>query len=157
MSKANKLSIQKQIQIAKHKLKYPNQSMSAIAEQYNVTLDQVNYAIQKSKRGELKLGKIRSKKINLDEIVTEENLLKTNYEKALKHLNTVDNIAVDDRINLLDKLANTSKTIQQMELQNHLKRLDANIIASIIRRFKPDATDDDIIKIYSEELEKNRK
>lgn len=157
MLKANKLSIQKQIQIAKHKLKYPNQSMSAIAEQYNVTLDQVNYAIQKSRRGELKLGKIRSKKINLDEIVTEENLLKTNYEKALKHLNSVDNIAVDDRINLLDKLANTSKTIQQMELQNHLKRLDANIIASIIRRFKPDATDDDIIKIYSEELEKNRK
>ena len=157
MSKANKLTIIKQQQIATYKHKNPKISMSAIAEQFNVTVDQVNYAVQKSKKGELKLGRIRTKKINLDEIKSDENLLKVNYEKALKHLNSVDNIAVDDRINLLDKLANTSKTIQQMELQNHLKRLDANVIASIIRRFRPDATDDDIIKIYSEELEKNRK
>ena len=72
MAKANKLTVAKQQLIAKHRMKYPNHSMSAIAEQYNVTIDQVNYAIQKYKKGVLKLGRVRTKKVNLDDIPTVE-------------------------------------------------------------------------------------
>jgi len=45
------------------------------------------------------------------------------------------------------------KTLQQINLENHIKKTDAGIIANIIRKFKPDAGDDDIIKIYKEAVE----
>ncbi len=43
--------------------------------------------------------------------------------------------------------------ITQRQLKGNIKRPEAEVIARIIRRFKPDATDVDIINIYTEEME----
>lgn len=153
--KANKLSIQKQIQIAKYKLQNPKIPVTAIAEQFNITYDQAINAIAKNKRGELKIGRVRTPKVDY-KIDPNENLLKKNYDKALASLDQSTHLDVLERISAIDKLTTISKTIQSMELQNHLKRLDADVIACIVRRFKPDATNEEIIKMYHEELEKLR-
>ena len=54
------------------------------------------------------------------------------------------------RTKLLEKLAKIQKDMQKTELQNHLKSLDAKIVTKLVRRFKPDADDDEVIKIYKE-------
>ena len=56
-----------------------------------------------------------------------------------------------ERLKLLKQLAAIQKDIQQTELDRHMYHLDAKTVSLIIRRFKPDATDDEIIKIFAEE------
>ncbi|MDD5539507.1 MAG: DUF1804 family protein [Candidatus Marinimicrobia bacterium] len=56
-----------------------------------------------------------------------------------------------DRLKLLKQLAAIQKDIQQTELERHMYHLDAKTVSLIIRRFQPDATDDEIIKIFAEE------
>ncbi|MFA5322933.1 MAG: DUF1804 family protein [Smithella sp.] len=56
-----------------------------------------------------------------------------------------------ERLKLLKQLAAIQKDIQQTELERHMYHLDAKTVSLIIRRFKPDATDDEIIKIFAEE------
>ena len=84
-----------------------------------------------------------------------EEIFNRQLHTALAQLDSEKKMSSLTRIAALDKLAKIRKTAQSIELERHLKRADADIIAAIIRRYEPEATSEDIIKIYREEIEKN--
>lgn len=59
-----------------------------------------------------------------------------------------------ERLKLLKQLAQIRKDIQKAEIESHMKHLDAQLLSNIIRRFQPEATDDEVIKIYREECDR---
>lgn len=158
--KASPLPRNKQLEIGVYKKKHPYLSYSLIADQFHVEYDQVVYACLKYKAGKLTVCKPSSQKGKLRlarQIASEEepdNVLALQFRFAISQLEADKDMNVADRVVLLDKLASIRKLIQQIELEGHIKRTDAGVIANIIRRFQPESTNDDVVKIYREELEK---
>lgn len=81
-------------------------------------------------------------------------VLKKQLNFILAELENNQKLVLSARIDMLYKAMRIRVHIQQVELESHLKRADADVIAMIIKRFLPDATDDQIIKIYTEEYQK---
>jgi replication initiation and membrane attachment protein DnaB len=158
--KAPALKIYKAKQIARYKENNPKVSIRAIADKYQVSYEQARNAIKRSKEG--RLGKIqtRSKKIKTDKIKAAnpepDSLLEMQYHQAVAQLEADQDMPADQRIALLDKLFSARKILQQVRLESHIKKTDAAIIAGIIRRYEPDASDERVITIYREELERWR-
>lgn len=144
--------------IAVFKAENPAITIYELAKKFNVKYHQARYAIDKYSKdisllkGNSK-GRITAAKI-LSENLNEVELLKKQLAFIIAQVDVNDKIPAVQRIDLLSKIAKIKKLIQEFELESHLKRADANIIAAIIKRFLPDATNDDIIKIYYEELKK---
>lgn len=161
MSKKYKPRINGEIlkQIVVYKSDNPEKTLSEIAEKFKVGYSSVRYAITKYTKdiGLIKLAGKRDKqkaaKI-LSSHLSEEDILKCQLEKIVGELNLTDDLALPTRIELLGKVLTLIKRLQTIELSNHLKRADADIIIAIIRRFKPEAAKEEIIKIYQEETEK---
>jgi hypothetical protein len=85
---------------------------------------------------------------------TTEEIIEDQYKFAAAQLVTIKDMPVENRTALIEKFINIRKSIQHVKLESHIKRIDANIIASIIRRYEPEADDDRVIKVYREEFEK---
>ncbi len=140
-------------------LRNPNMAMTEIAAKFRVTYNQVLYSIQKGKRGgfgQPAPSMYRTRKVRLEDIETksEKELIEDIYLDCIKELHIESQLSPSTKIPLLEKLANIKKIIQHTTLENHLKRADAEIIARIIRRYEPEATNEDVIRIYREEYEK---
>jgi len=156
MSKAFKstsIPLSKQIEIAKFIRANKNMPVTEVVEHYDrkYTYNQLIRIAAKDKTGKLAIRiASKTKKKKLKEIST-MNSIDEIFDKqihfALAQLEDDKDAPAVERVAALFKL-------QQMMLSNHLKRADAGIVASIIRRFLPTATDVDIVKIYSEEVEK---
>ena len=69
-------------------------------------------------------------------------------------IQSAEDMEYGEKVYLLDKLSSIKKKIQAVDLKTHIKSVDARVIAEIIRRFEPDATDEDILNIFYEALEK---
>ena len=82
-----------------------------------------------------------------------DDFLKYQTLKMMEETNN-SNLPIAEKIKVLKDCSGVLRDIHNREMQNKLKRGDAEILAQIIRRFLPDATDDQIILIYSEELQK---
>ena len=154
--KAHILPHSTKVAIAKYKEKYPKATVADIAGQYKCTSNQVRSALEQHKLGNLmrtppKQGR---KAVDIKKSTAPEELFNAQFHLALSQLESDDNINVSDRVILLDKLSGIQKNIRQMNLEAHLKSKDAGLIANIIRRFMPEATNEQIIFIYREELEK---
>jgi len=78
------------------------------------------------------------------------DLIKSQMAVCVQQL-YADNLTGTERIKLLKQLSSLQKDIQSMELEKHMTHLDAKIVSAIIRRFKPDADNDEIIRIFKEE------
>jgi hypothetical protein len=157
MAKAPQLAHSKKLEIARYKKKFPTASIVEISLHYNVTYDQARRAIMQDQAGELRRTKPRAKKADVEKIIEVhdmDSLLEKQFHFALAQLERDATIAVDERVSLLDKLFSSRKILQQVRLESHIKRADSVIIAQIVRRFEPDASDERIIAIYKEELEK---
>lgn len=63
------------------------------------------------------------------------------------------NIDPLDKVKLVKDIEIIQTKIQQRQLKENIRRPDAEVIARIIRRFKPDASSKDVVQIYKEELE----
>jgi transposase-like protein len=153
VNKSPKLSLSTRQAIGRYKSKYPTATIGEIAGKYNCTYAQARNAIEQYKEG--KLNRERPRKKDVSKILQENNsvdLFKKQFDLSLAFLEKDETMPVGERVMLLDKLAGINKTLQQISLQNHLKRTDAEFIARIIRRYEPQASDDRIIKIYHEEL-----
>jgi len=59
-----------------------------------------------------------------------------------------------DRTKVLSDISRIQRQLKEQEIESHIKRADAQVIARIVRRFLPTATDADVIKIFREELDK---
>lgn len=151
MVKSHKIPTSTRRKIGKYKKDNPGVPIAEIAEKHNCSYAQARSAIEAYNSG--KLGKPRgrgagkkSKEEHEAESSSPDELFSMAYKKALVKLATSKSIDPAETVSLLEKM-------QKMALVTHLKRSDAGIIAQIIRRFLPEATDLEVIKIYREELE----
>lgn len=155
--KASPLPIQKKQQIGKYKEKFPTASYHEIADNFNITYNQARSACVDYRAGKLHRTKPRPKPKAIDEITdtfSADELLERQYHKAVAALESEKNLTVDERIKLLESLFQMRKILQNLRLESFIKRADAGVIKVIIKRFLPDATDDDVIKIYLEAVER---
>ncbi len=158
MSKRKNLTQADLKKIAIYKAENPATTIAAVAKKFKVPYHKARYAIDKYAedvsllKGNAKGRTIASKILaeNSDEV----ELMKKQAAFILAQIEVNDKMPVPQRTEILAKVARIKKVIQEFELEAHLKRADAGIIAAIVRRFQPDATNDDIIKIYREELAK---
>lgn len=144
--------------IAIYKAENPNTPLSHIAKNFRVPYHKARYAVDKYAndvnflKGNAK-GKITASKV-IASRANEVDLMKHQTAYILAALEVNDKMPVIQRTEVLVKVARIKKLISDFELEAHLKRADAKIIAAIIHRFIPDASSDDIIKIYYEEMAK---
>ncbi|TAK59422.1 MAG: hypothetical protein EPO24_07745 [Bacteroidetes bacterium] len=85
-----------------------------------------------------------------------DDFLKFQTLRTLEKINS-STLPPEESVKALKDCSVILKDIHNREMQNKLKRGDAEIIAQLIRRFKPDASDEEVILIYSEELERYEK
>ncbi len=155
--KAPQLTTQKQRVIAKHKEANPHLTYSELASMFNCTFYQARNAHQKYLTGALNRSKPRIRPAKIEHIrieFTADELLERQYHIAIASLEAEKNLLLEERVKMLNILFDNRKILQQVKLESHIKRADSAIIASIIRRFEPEASDERIITIYREELEK---
>ncbi len=62
-------------------------------------------------------------------------------------------LSPSEKVKLVKDIEIVQTKIQQRQLKGNITRPDAEVIARIIRRFKPHATNQEIVQIYKEELE----
>jgi|GEM_PF-1640949 len=154
--KAQQLTLQKQKRIAKFKESHPEMTYSEVAAQFNCTYDQVRYAHLRYLDGKLNRIKPRFREANVEDVkkeFTPDELLERQYHQAIAQLESEKRISTEERIMMLEKLTGIRKILQQIKLENFLKRADAGIITMIIRKFKSDADDEEIKKIYLSAVE----
>lgn len=144
--------------IALHRANNPDQSHKKIGELFKVPAHVVRYAIEKYAQS-IELMKSTRRGVfeqtrfiagNYDNI----ELLKNQLNFCAAQLENDQKMAISSRVDLLYKIMRIRMFLQSIELESHIKRADADIIARIIRRFMPQASNDDIIKIYQEEYVK---
>lgn len=155
--KAHPLTIAMQIRIAKHKEKYPEMPYTALAELFNVTYDQARQSHKRFIKGRLNRGTKRMPVQSIEKIKNEKSanaIIDSQFHTALASLEQDNQISAIERINALEKISRIKKLLQSVELTEHIKRADSDVIAAIIRRFLPDASNEEIIKIYREEYSK---
>jgi hypothetical protein len=118
-----------------------------LAKMHACTYEQAREAHKRLLRGELKDRRGRRMKAGKGDISGTFHAL---IDKAVTALDSDTSITGIELVQMLDKVASILKVDQQISLQGHLKRADATIIAAIIRRYEPEATDEDVIRIYRE-------
>jgi hypothetical protein len=143
--------------IAKWKEKHPEESLRMIAERFSVTYNQVRHAIEQYHAGALHKTPRRQPRKRASEVkesLSADEIFQDQYHTSLAGLAANREIPVDERIKHLGSLAFIRKTISQISLQAHLKRVDAEVIVELVHRFDPSLTEEQIIKIYMECLHK---
>ena len=117
-----------------------------LAERFNCTYNQAWQAHKDYQSGKLKEWRTKPNRRRSDG----DTDLSYQYERGLEKLAEAD-LSASEHWAILDKALSIRKTMQQVELMGHLKRIDSEIIARIIRRYEPHATDDRVVAIYKEE------
>jgi len=139
-----------------------NCTIAQIAEEEGISYWQVYRVVN----GEVKMngspradkGRRRGKandivpKWSLDDFIDLDDFQLFLLMDTLEELAT-ETLSAQEKIRLVKDIEVIQTKIQQRQLQSAIKRPEAELIARIIRRFVPDATNADIIAIYQEELE----
>jgi hypothetical protein len=142
-------------QVAIFKSNHPDYSVKELSDLFQIKQHQVRYAIEKFGNDMFRLStskKGRQTKASMMLNSADDNdLIKSQLNTCVKELENNMQLALSTRVDLLHKITRIKIYIQDVELQGHMKSVDATLIAGIIRRFIPNASNDDIIKIYNEE------
>jgi hypothetical protein len=156
--KAQMLSETTALKIAKWIQKNPTLSIKDAALQFEVSYHQALYAHRKFVAGGFRgVAKPRKRVKPINDLVESSNpidLINQQLHFGLAELTKDSKMGASERIKLLESSTKITKDLQHISLKNHLKRADADIIASLVRRYEPNATDDEVIKIYYEEVAK---
>lgn len=158
MAKSPTIALSLRQKIGRYKSKNEKASYGEIAEKFNVSYNQARSACIAWKAGELKRSRPRGKAKEVEAVksVPADKLLEKQYHHAVAQLEANDKLEADERIGLLDKLFSMRKKLQQVRLESHLKKVDSEIFTAVIRRFEPNATDEDVISIYRQIVEELR-
>jgi predicted DNA-binding protein YlxM (UPF0122 family) len=120
--------------------------------QQRVKLDKSPRADKGSKKG-IQLPKLPT----TDKLIRDGEPIETLLEiQAANTLIAIEKakLTIVEKAKILETVARIQKQIHEQKIENHLKRPDAQVIARIVRRFMPEASEADVIKIFREELEK---
>ena len=143
-------------QIAVFKLNNPTCTVEEIAEAFGVKVHQARYAIDKYAENAEFLKSNRKGRRAYARATAESGdtleLMKKQLALIMGELEADEGLVIKTRTQLLYQATKIKMYLQECELESHLKTADARIIAAIIRRFLPDADNDQIIKIYNEEM-----
>jgi len=155
-----RMTVSMQRKVAAWASKHPDESVRDVARYWDVSYDQARNAIEKHKAGKLATppGRPSDKKVvaaitgelDVDAIIARQ------HEYAAAQLMASESMPVHERVKLVGDLVAIRKTIQAVTLQGHMKRIDAAVVAAIIRRYEPNATDDDVLRIYAEAVDQTR-
>lgn len=141
-----------------------NIEIAQIAEMENVTYWQVYRCVNatvkldgsprsdKGRKRKNKDGKPIQPKWSLDDFADLDDFQLFILMDTLEDLASEDLTAME-KIELVKNIETIQTKIQQRQLQNNMRRPDAELISRIIRRFKPDATNKEIVQIYAEEMD----
>lgn len=157
-----KLTFDMQRRIAKFRLRNINMPVSAVAVRFHCTPTQVNYAVSKYNKGELKEMSVqharkettRLKKIKEEIAFGEKDVNKVFEEQrlmVLEQLHATDNkMSAAERMDILIKW-------QKSGLQSHLRGVDADFMVFFVQYFKPGTSENEAIVLLNEvrELWKN--
>lgn len=151
--KACKLSLSTRQRIGNFKDKNPAISIVDIANKFNCSYEQARKAIADYKAGILNKKPAKLKKPVIEDFLKNpaDDNLEYQYNYAVASLRS-EILPAETNILLLDKLFTMKKKIQSINLEKHLKRPDAALIASIIRKYEPEASNDRVIEVYHEVL-----
>lgn len=155
--KAAKLPIETYRRIAKFKEKNPSMSFADIAHQFNCTKAQAENAHKRYLQG--KLGVVpntktiasikRAKQRNADDLMQEQ------MHNILAEMSVDRAIVLTDRVDMIDKVVRSMKSVRQMSLQQYLRGADAEFIAWLYRKYvRGNMSDEEIIKTYQTDMEK---
>jgi len=144
--------------IAIWKANHPAYTLEKLEQKFKVPTHVARYALQKF-AGEAELGKATRKGRTIQTKIIADSIdpidsLKHQLSYCLAELENNERIVISSRIDMLYKMIRLRVYLQDLEIESHIKRVDADVIAMIIKRFVPDATSDDVIKIYTEEFHK---
>lgn len=153
--KAANIAKSTKIAIGRYKERNPSASIREVADKFNVTYDQARNSINKWKEGKLKVtpARLKRKKIAEAQELPTDLLLEKQYKTLLAQLDSDDKMPADARAQMLEKLFQMRKTLQQVKLESHLKKTDAQVFSALVRKFNPCASDEDVITIYREVIE----
>jgi|GEM_PF-3266425 hypothetical protein len=127
-----------------------------------------NRRVAKSENVVNKDGSVEKKNLKAERTVTEMPDVDysdfASIEKFVEHMVGViasqineKRVTLDKRVEILRKLTFINKTNKAQLMENHLKNPNARIVISLMRRMKPDISDEEIIRIYKEESERIKK
>lgn len=149
----HKLPTSTKLAIGKWKEKHPKTTFIELAERYHCSQSQAVRAVKDYQAGRLHTRPRNTPRKKISDLVasnTSDQLLIAQFKYCVAALEADKELTLLQRVSMLEKLTFMRKTIQQVTLTDHMKAADANIIALIIRRYVPDVSDDDVIKIYHE-------
>jgi hypothetical protein len=166
MSKsANRLTAAKKRSI--YKLFYDKKhSIQEIAEQENITYWQVYRIVNGqtkldgsprrdkglSRKQINNIGELETVKWSLEDFKDLDDFQLFLMMSALEDAASIKMLP-NDKVKLVKDIEIIQTKIQQRQLKGNIRRPDAEVIARIIRRFKPDANNQEIVQIYKEEME----
>lgn len=156
MSK-KRLDSVKMKQIAAWKSLHPELSHKELAETFNITEAQARYSLQKYSDFALMQNTKNGRQIIsgiIGDFIDEEKVISSQMTVILSELESNAEMAASSRLQMMNNYLTLKNKYQSLKLVKHLKGIDASIVASIIRRYEPNATDEDVIKIFKEELAK---
>jgi len=148
-----------------YKLFHKNElEITQIMEMENVSFWQVYRAVNaavkldgsprsdKGRSRKNKDGEIINPKWQLDDFSNLDDFQIFLLMDSLEDLARYD-LSPQEKIDLVKQIETIQTKIQQRQLQNNMRRPDAELISRIIRRFKPGATNKEIVQIYAEEMD----
>lgn len=156
--KSRRIAVSTQEEIAKvyldAKRKKQKISMQQIASRYNVTQNQVKWAIMQYRNGRFTGRRWRKRKLPDDDRPSDE-ILESQYQKALRKLDADEkDLTALEYISAIGELITYRKTLQQINLAGHIRSRDAEYISELVWYFEPEASNDRIIQILNEVRER---
>ncbi len=146
------------LKIAKFAAANPDISVDSIADKYKCTPGQVRYAITQGGKGRLQRKSTKTTRRLQARMIKDKQDSKVIFEEqlhfALAQLEADDNIDPVQRTLALERLVRTKKVQTEHEMQLHLKGLDWKVFIEVVKMFKPDAYEKDIIRIFNEAKER---
>lgn len=148
-----------QIEIAQFFLDNEEYSQNDVAKKFNVSHNQVRYAVKKFNR------------LQFDEAVEQEHQAQLEIKRvkiaeemknkgAIRLVNSliVDLIAecevkelpIGEKVNNVNKLTTAMKRLQSLQLSETLKKPDAQRVIKLCKKIKPGLTDSDILVLWEQ-------
>ena len=156
MSKKNRtLSDEEKQSIAEHAINNPKESDREIALRFGCNPAQVRYARNLAEAGKLSVHRWKlteEARTNITAATRDANELCAELLRNLLAELVHEDIPPQKKIVLFGTLTRAKRTLQESALEAHLKTPDAQILARIIRRFLPTATDEECVMIINEEI-----
>lgn len=160
MSKTRKTAIKRaralpkstKIRIGKFYAKNQDFTFDELAVRFQCTYQQARRAAHEYASGALNGPKYRTRRAVQALALQKpaEDVLQEQYHVCAAQLAAQTDIPLSERVSLMDRLVSVKKQLQNMRLQSHMRRADASVIMVMVRRFKPEWTEDQIIAFYSE-------